>query len=263
MTSVLLTLLILSSPLGLARLAGAAEAAPGGVVIMASGPWPPYAGEDLPGYGASVEVARAAFAAVGLKLEVRFFPWKRAVHEAGRNPDIAGYLPEYYSDHISQQCLFSDPMGWSHLRFIYPVAGGFDWHSLDDLKGKRIGVVSGYLNTDDFDAKVADGTITTHEVVDDATLVRMVAEGRLEAAVIDPNVYQYILAQRESRVRRGQVSLHPKPLGENTLHLCFKPDERGEELRRLFNKGLSQLDIRAIQEEYLQSYGSQWPRPLH
>lgn len=65
-----------------------------------------YSGEQLEREGASIAVARAAFEAVGYRLEVRYFPWKRTVLEAKEDSDIIGFLPEYYSEERGREFCF-------------------------------------------------------------------------------------------------------------------------------------------------------------
>lgn len=221
-------------------------------VVMTVASWPPYSGADLPDQGACVVVARAAFAAVGIELELRFYPWKRVLTEAALDPEIVGYFPEYYSELVIDDFLFSDPMGWGPVGLMYPAGSGFDWHDLDDFNGKRIGVVADYVNEKEFDVRIAAGRIKGVEVVDDPTLIRMTALGRVDAAVIDPHVYHYSMLQPDIRVGRGKIYFHPKMLTEHTLHLTFKRTPEGKRLRKLFNEGLRRVDIRDVQESYLE-----------
>lgn len=65
-------------------------------VYLTSLEWPPYSSAELPNQGASIAVAKAAFAAMGYQLEVEFYPWSRAVALATRDKKYAGYFPEYW-----------------------------------------------------------------------------------------------------------------------------------------------------------------------
>ncbi len=140
-------------------------------VTMTSLDWPPYTGETLPGKGASTGIAAAAFKAAGFAFAVEFYPWKRAV-QTGKMDGYAGYFPEYLSDDIGKEFDFSEPMGTSPLGFIESVDKPIPWTTLADLKGRVIGVVSGYVNTAKFDAKAAAGELTIEEVVNDAANIK-------------------------------------------------------------------------------------------
>jgi len=65
------------------------------VVTLASLEWPPYAGAQLPEQGTANAVVRAAFAAMDFRLDIKFFPWSRAVSLVETQYNYIGYTPEY------------------------------------------------------------------------------------------------------------------------------------------------------------------------
>jgi polar amino acid transport system substrate-binding protein len=222
-----------------------------GRVVLATLEWPPYAGEGLPGQGASVAVVRAALAAVGLELEVRFLPWKRAVQEARHNPDVAGCFPEYATGPVRREFLLSGPVGESPLGLIHPAGSGLEWTREEDLAGLRLGTVLGYQNTPRFDELAASGLLKVEVVVDDAANLRKTAHGRLGAAVMDANVFRFLLARPEHAALRGRVELHGRLIGRMPLHVCFPFGPEGEALAARFNEGLSRIHAQEINERYL------------
>lgn len=219
-------------------------------VKLSSLEWPPYTGEGLPEGGASIKVAKAAFAAMGYELEVEFYPFQRAVDMA-KQGQTAGYFPEYHSADIEKDFIFSSRMGDSPLGLIEPAGAGTTWASLNDLKAKTIGVVSGYVNTAEFDAMAASGALTTDQSPEDATLVRKVAAGRVDMAVIDRHVFDHLLANDpELSSAKAAVSFNPKLLEDKGLFICFTRTPEGEKLAAIFNEGLTKIDANAIMNEY-------------
>ncbi len=200
--------------------------------------WPPYSGEALRNGGTAVARAKAAFAAAGHTLEVDFYPWKRAV-QVGMDEGYVGYFPEYYSQELDGHCAFSDPMGSGPLGFAENPAAPVTWGTLDDLKDFRIGTVSGYVNTAEFDARAASGALTVDPVSDDLTNLRKVAGGRLPLAVIDANVMSYLVEQNPDLV--GAVQMNTRLLEDKKLFVCFQNSPAGDEARAIFNKGIVQL----------------------
>lgn len=219
-------------------------------VKLSSLEWPPYTGQGLPEGGASIKVAKSAFAAMGYELEVEFYPWQRAVDMANQGR-TAGYFPEYYSADIEKDFIFSARMGDSPLGLIEPAGAGTAWSSLDDLKAKTIGVVSGYVNTEEFDAMAASGALTTDESSDDTTLIRKVAAGRMDLAVMDRHVFDYLVTNDpELSSAKASVSFNGKLLEEKGLFICFARTPEGEKLAAIFNEGLTKIDANAIMKEY-------------
>lgn len=231
----------------------AGEVSDGKVVYMTSLNWPPYSGKGLPGNGANVVVARKAFAAVGYELRVVFLPWKRAVMTARTDPQFAGYMPEYYAERVEEDFYFSDRMGDGPLGIIEPKDKPVHWKTLDDLKKYRIGVVSGYVNTHDFDAKVSQGVIKVDPVVDDKTNLKKVLAGRIDAAVMDPMVLQYLIKSDPELWGVGsKVQVNKRPLELKGLYLCFRKGPYGKRMMELFNKGLKTFDWRKEQDKYFE-----------
>ena len=128
-------------------------------VTVATLEWPPYTASQLPQGGATTAVLRAAFAEVGYDVEVKFWPWKRAIAKAKAGAaEVVAYFPGYHCQHDAG-FIGSEPMGNGPLGFAENSALPFDWSSLDDVEGRRIGTVVGYANTEEFDLRVANGAI--------------------------------------------------------------------------------------------------------
>src|SRR5688500_15785549 len=76
--------------------AAAPAAAAEPVVRLASLEWEPYIGPRLPDQGYAAALVRAAFADQGMKVEISFYPWARALHLA-RTGAVDGLMPEYFN----------------------------------------------------------------------------------------------------------------------------------------------------------------------
>lgn len=214
-------------------------------VKLTSLEWPPYSGQDLPNQGASIAVAKAAFDAMGHTLEVDFFPWSRAVALAKGDHSYVGYFPEYLYE--SQDFVFSDPMGKGPLGFVEQSSNSIQWESLDDLKNYQIGVVQDYVNTAELDAMIASGEIDASSVTSDAQNVLKVAAGRVDLAVVDSNVLDFLLAN-DSRVSnvKGKVQMNDKLLVTKDLYIAFKNSPAGQKWKKVFDEGLKKIDVQSI-----------------
>lgn len=220
------------------------------LVRMTSLSWPPYADPDLPGGGATVSIARRAFAEMGYRLEVDFYPWSRAIYLA-RQPTsgYAGYLPEYFSPALSDTFLFSDAAGEGQLGFVQQAGEPLPWQYIGDLRDYHIGVVKDYVNTADLDRMIDDGLLVSSEVLNDKANIQKVAFGRVDLAVIDRHVLSYSLSRDpELAAIAEQVRFHPRLLENKQLFLCFQKDR--EQLLQIFNEGLSRLNVPQLQADY-------------
>lgn len=233
-------------------LSGPALAAEQEKVLLTSLDWPPYTGADLKDQGASVAVAKAAFAAMGYELVVEFYPWRRAVQLAKNNPRYDGYFPEYYDQDYEADFIFSEAMGSGPLGFAERKDKPITWNSLDDLRDISIGVVSDYVNTAEFDARMNDGRLKTSAAGSDLINLQKLSGGRIDLAVIDQHVLNYLLnTAPELKPIRDKIQFNGRLLEDKKLYICFKRGPRGEKLAEIFKQGLARIDVQAIMEQYM------------
>ncbi len=215
--------------------------------------WPPYTGGDLPGGGATTEVVRQAFEKVGYTVDVSYRPWKRAIDMAKDGKDgVIAYFPGYHCRH-QDGFLTSEPIGNGPLGFAENTDAPIAWDSLDSLGEQqlKIGTVLGYANTDEFDQKVGTGWILAVPSNDDLTNLKKLARKRIDAAVIDKFVLEYLKATEASlKSSRENLRFNARPLEDKTLYLCFRDDEVGRDLHAKFNAGLAQVNADEIVDTY-------------
>ncbi|PHV12533.1 substrate-binding periplasmic protein [Chitinimonas sp. BJB300] len=221
-------------------------------ITLASLEWPPYTGTKLPEQGASVAVAKAAFKAMGYELKVEFYPWSRAVQLGKSSPTHAGYFPEYDSADVRKDFHLSEPMGTGPLGLAQRVDAPFTWNSIADLSSKKVGVVQDYVNTTEFDARVAAKQQKVDVAIDDGKNLLKLGGGRLDLAVVDSNVFNYLMktdAALKSYV--GKLSMNAKILEDKKLFICFKKDAEGQRAAKIFNEGLKKIDVNALMKKQL------------
>ncbi|WP_170921386.1 substrate-binding periplasmic protein [Desulfovibrio gilichinskyi] len=211
-------------------------------VVLSTLEWPPYTGEKLPDKGRISKLVKAAFNAMGYKVEFRFTPWKRAIRNVQKSQDILGYFPEYYSAARAQDFIFSDSIGCSPIGVLMRVEKPVLWDSVADLSKYRIGLVSGYVNTADLDELVVKGKMDIDYAPSDDSNIKKVIRNRIHGAVVDVNVYNYIsLADSDVTKFRTKLTFFNKLLGINRLYVCFRNNKKGQRLTRIFNEGLKKI----------------------
>ncbi|WP_100641735.1 substrate-binding periplasmic protein [Alteromonas facilis] len=220
-------------------------------VYVTSLVWPPYSDSQMKELGASIAVAKAAFSAMGHELVVEFYPWSRAVNLAEKEDSkYIGYLPEYFFE--SDKFVFSNPMGKGPLGLVESVSSPISWSSYDDLNAYTIGVVQDYVNTEELDAKIASGEINAQTVTSDDKNLLKVAAGRINAAVIDANVFRYMVENDKALAKvADKLQMNPKLLVEKDLHIAFKNSAEGKRWQAIFNEGLEKIDVDAVMADYL------------
>ncbi|WP_299010105.1 transporter substrate-binding domain-containing protein [uncultured Shewanella sp.] len=209
--------------------------------------WPPYASEQLENKGAVVEVTRAALRAMGHELVVDFYPWNRAVRLATRShTKYLGYIPEYIFP--ADNVVFSVEIGSSLLVIVENKDNPIYWEKLSDLNQYSIGVVKGYVNTQEFDGMIASGLQRVETVTSDDQNIRKVVSGRVNGAVIDLHVLKYLLAREGMEPLKERIQVNPRSLVEKQLFIAFRNTPEGRRWRDIVNEGLAKIDVDALME---------------
>jgi ABC-type amino acid transport substrate-binding protein len=232
---------------GVAPAAGAATPTPARPFVhLVTLEWEPYIGTRMPQQGYTAQLVRAAFADQGMDVRIEFYPWARALHLA-RTGAVDGLVPEYFDAGRESEFVYSAPFPGGPL-VLYrrrgdAVAFAFDPvrqadAALRALKGKRFGVVRGYVNTPAFDA--AD-YLAKEEASDDATNLRKLVYGRIDLAVIDRRVAEHLVRtdypQYADRIEPIEPALDEKP-----LYIAFsRKSPRQREALAAFNRGLAAM----------------------
>lgn len=202
--------------------------------------WPPYTGEDLPYGGESTKIIRSVFESAGYQVDVGFVPWPRALSMFDQSQADIIY-PEYPERSAKDGCLQSMAYQETALALLERRDTPIRWETLEDLRRYTLGVVRGYLNSPDVDARIADGCLTVEEDNSDAGNIRKVAVGRIAGAFIDPEVFSHLMEQEISLLPlRDLLQINPKIIAPRTLHACFHDTERGRALLALFNQAIKE-----------------------
>lgn len=220
-------------------------------IKLATLDWPPYVGENLPQGGFTTAIIREAFKRTGYEVKVDFMPWARVLREAEAGNYDAAY-PEYYSEERAQAFFLSEQFASGPLGFYKRKGAIINYTKLEDLKPYRIGVVSGYINTPEFDA--AD-YLQKDVVNSDEQNIRKLLLGRIDLAVIDKLVAQYIIKTNVPEAADVLEFMEP-PLKEQSLHVIFSRQVAGSEQKlQAFNAALKTMREDGTLERILKESG--------
>jgi len=238
------TLLLLMCLIGLLSTAHADN-----VVTLASLEWPPYAGAQLPEQGTANAVVRAAFAAMDFRLDIKFFPWSRAVSLVETQYNYIGYTPEYYSPMMAARFVFSDPICSGRLVLAQRRGSPIRWNTIVDLSAWTVGVVQGHVNGPEFDQRVVDHQQHIDSAPNDLSNLKKLAAGRVDLAIVDTKVFVYLSKGDPSLSE--QLELNPKLIASTYFYVAFKRSAQGEYWVKIFNEGLKKIDAAAIMQRYI------------
>ena len=96
------------------------------------------------------------------------------------------------------------------------------------------------------------GQLKTEAVISDKNNILKVVNGRLDLAVIDRNVMDYLFkTDKALSGKEGKASFNEKLLEDKKLYICFKKTPGGAEMAKIFNEGLKKIDVNAIMAKHI------------
>lgn len=221
-------------------------AAPAATQVLLTGEWPPYTGINEPQGGSMAAIVRAAYAGQGDDVRLGFFGWFRVARLLADDSGFTASFPHYYSEERAARCLFSRPIGSSPLGIATRAGKRLQWTGIADLQRYRLGMVKSYVSVPELDRLVAARKVPVLAALDDAENLRHLLAGKVDAVVIDRNVFAYLLRTDPFRASAAQLQLEPRVLVVHNLYMCFPRTARGKVARDRFNAGLARLQEPAL-----------------
>ncbi|TYT73787.1 transporter substrate-binding domain-containing protein [Desulfobotulus mexicanus] len=223
----------------------------GGVVSMASDPWPPFADPAHPHGGLSVEIAKAAFGTQGYTVTMEFMPWARVIQTVslGELDLVAG---AWMSDERKENFMFSEPFLINEIRFIKRKGDPFKYSGLETLPGLKVGVIRSYSYSDEF---MNYPGVIIEPVNNFITNIRKLVAGRIDLTLEDEIVGMNSLSILDPALA-GNIEFTGPSLASKPLYvLSGLKNPRHKEIIEAFNKGLKEIKANGTYDRIMASYG--------
>ena len=222
--------------------AGEQPAAPGSeaarpvIVVDVDAENPPFM-YSRAGYAVGLypAVIRAALGRCHDNVRVQAKPWRRAFVEIDKAQAGVGGL--YKNAERLAKYDFSEPIYVENIAVFYRTVRPFDFRTVADLYGKRVGVLRGWSYGDDFDAARRNGAIATEEVSSDRSNFLKLTDGRLDAVLAIEEAGQAAMAASGLHgIEQANAYLASYP-----VYLAFNRKAAKSDLLVCFNKALAEM----------------------
>ncbi|HHO76366.1 MAG TPA: transporter substrate-binding domain-containing protein [Deltaproteobacteria bacterium] len=206
-------------------------------VTLATLDWQPYVGSDMLGYGFNAEIITEAYKRAGYTVKIEFLAWDDAVSKTQQG-EYDGLFPEYYSKDRAEDFIYSDFFSNSLLVFFKKKGPTINYSSLKDLTPYKIGIVKGYINTEEFDSAAYLNKV---EFDSDLEILNNLVKGSVDMIVIDKLVAQYLIHGNLPEAADTLESLDP-PLIIHPLFIVYPKKLPGSDQKaKDFNMGLDMI----------------------
>lgn len=198
--------------------------------------WPVMYGHREKAHGLYPALIQEAFNRMGVSCRLLATSWKRARQRIDAGEGGLGGL--YKTEEREKRYDFSAPIYRETLLLYVNRSSGFSFKTLDDLKGKTIGVVRGWSYGNAFDAARAAGLFRVEEAESDEINAQKLALRRVDAAVILALAGDMIVARFGLG---GKIAPSPNPIAVNETFLAFNKTAQNETLLGRFNEVLASM----------------------
>ncbi|WP_097459059.1 substrate-binding periplasmic protein [Mangrovitalea sediminis] len=214
---------------------------PDDTVYITTNDWPPYVDVGAPDLGPLARVINRVFNEAGYKVKYVVQPWKR-----DKKLVVDGHadalMPAYCSPDRVKYYLCSEPLVTGKLVLFHRTDFPFQWKTVKDLEGLKIGATLGYYYGADFERMEKAGKLQILRIASDETNMRLLMMGRIQLFPQDEAVGYAMIKQLFPRDRWHDITNAPRPLHRESLYLLFtRATPRGRHLMDVFNKGLLKL----------------------
>ena len=224
-------------------------------VRLTAGEWKPYISETMEHYGPFSQIVAEAFAMEGIRVEYRFYPWKRAVLLA-RHGKLDGSIAIVRTPERERVFWYSDaPVLVGDRVFFHLKSFRFDWKAVPDLAGMRIGATLEYFYGEPFESAEAAGRIRVDRVPTDLHNLRKILRGRVDIFPLTREVGIYLLNTEFPPGDAAMVTHHPKPLSSIPFHIVLARNiEENERRVKAFDRGFRRLRESGRYERILEKW---------
>lgn len=258
MTAFVRTMLAVLAAVFMGTACLAADGARKLVVVRPEGSWPPWEmlvdGEPR---GVHIELVQEASRMLNLAIEVRTYPWKRAIQmlETGE-ADAITYMSktaerERFGYFLPGNVLSSTKIGFFVLK---KNEGEFRYSgNLKSLQPYTIGTCRGFSYDEAFDT--ATFLAKDDGAPDEYTLLKKLLAGRLQIAVGYVNDVKY--TARQMGVADQIVFLQPNLSEDRAVYLVFSKAKHHEALARRFADAMRAYKATPRYAELMKKYGAE------
>ncbi|WED20913.1 transporter substrate-binding domain-containing protein [Vibrio sp. JC009] len=215
-------------------------------INIAVGEFPPYCTERFESGGPLLQLVSEAYAAAGVKVNFGFFPWLRAYEYAKDGKDHRGKvwhgtIPWNYSTERAEDFKFSDNLIYDYVVFFYLKSKPFKWESIDDLKGRNVGLaVESYYPL--IANAAEDKLLTTERVGNYDRLLNRLKHERVDVIPISKRVGLYYMNNELDRSTKNSISFAQKHFEIRYFHLLISRNvQESDHLLDKFNQGLRMI----------------------
>jgi polar amino acid transport system substrate-binding protein len=178
-------------------------------------------------------ILEAAFRHMNVPVQVEALPWKRAIQDI--DAGTAGVGGIYKNAEREKKYDYSEPIFAEKLMVFFNREHPVGFAKVDDLKGKRVGVIRGWSYGDAFDNARKANLFTVEETASDAQNFQKLAQGHLDVAVAIQESGAALMTKDKN------IVITATPLSQNPTYLTFAKSASQTAVLKAFDQAIKDM----------------------
>lgn len=177
---------------------------------------------------------------------LRLLPWKRAQAKAAAAEGGIAHFSK--TADRETQFDFSNPVYGDRIELVVLKGREFEYKSLTDLVGKRVGAKQGASFGQKVDQFLASPSVTLERDPGVTNRLKKLLANRIDVAIVegaDGHIGRAIAGDRDLEDRKSEFAFLSTPLVEDSLFLAFAKSMGRKETLNRFNKALEKFKATA------------------
>lgn len=241
-------------------------------LTLVADPWCPYTcGEQDANKGTMIEIAEAAFALQGIKVNYKVIPWARALEmvRAGKYDAVVGATKNDAPDFVFP----SNEQGLQSMMFWVKKDATWEYHALADLDAINMGVIQGYTYgkvVDDYVQKNMENKVKLQVMSGDTALklnIRKLLAGRIDVLPEEASVIRYYFQSNgvDFPLKSAGMVSEKDSIESRALYVAFSPaNKNAQKYAAILSDGMKMLRESGKLAAILYRYGLQdWVDKTH
>ena len=196
-------------------------------------------------------IVSAIFEHLNVPIEMRALPWTRALDDA--YADRNGLAGVYFGKERAAKLDYSDAM-YTEKMLVYVRKGeNIPFHSMADLKGKKLALVAGYIYGEEFEQAKAKNLFSLEINLSDDLNFEKLVKGRVDAVIASE--IAYMDSARKNDLSNKVVALE-RPVAKLDTHICFAKGKHKDLIQKV-DKTLATMKSDGSLDQIIKTWASE------
>ncbi len=223
-------------------------------IVLGNGEWAPFLGKDLKHYGLASHVVTEVFNSLNIKTEYKWYgdSWKRCYKDATTGKTNGSLCWSKNSDREKEMYFSDNIIPKKKNVFFYLKKNNFDWKSVKDLKGKKIGGTLGYTYGAMIIKAEKEGVLKLDRIAKEPQNLKKLLKGRIDLFLAMEDIVTELIKKLPPD-DAAKITFHPTPVTEIAYHLILdRNNPKNLGFMKKFEGGLKKLKDSGKWDQFIQ-----------